>query len=178
MRKSAINSRQSTIINQQSMLPAFTLVELLIGMIISTIVIGACYVSYSFIYEQYGSYRSIKNKTLEAMQFNSIVSIDFMDAELITYKENTLTLKKNGNPLQYEFNDLFILRKVNEVTDTFRLSPTDIQAKSIIKNEGNETVVINNFSFDAQILGETEHFTFAKKYDAETLMSYEIQSEE
>lgn len=173
-----MNNQQPITNNKQPKLPAFTLVELLIGMIVSTIVIGACYVSYSFIYEQYESYRSIKNKTVEAMQLNSIVSVDFMDSELITYKENVLTLKNNNGLLQYEFVDTLIFRRTNEVIDTFRLSPIDIQAKSIIKNQEKETAVINSLSFDAQVLGETEHFSFTKEYSAETLMSYEIQSEE
>lgn len=177
-----MNNEQPTTNNQQLMLPAFTLAELLIGMIVSGIVIGSCYTAYSLIYKQYESYRKIKNATVAAMQFNSMVNNDFIDAELITYKENTLVIKKVNNLLQYEFNDLFILRKENEVTDTFQLSPLNIETKPITFNELNQaertTTVISSFSFDAQILQETEHFTFSKNYSAETLMNYEIQSEE
>lgn len=152
-------------------LRAFTLIELLIGMIISSIVIGFGYAAYSLIYKQYLGYKNVKERLVETAQLNQILSNDLLNAENISFDENTLSLlKKNPNILQYQFLDTLILRKENEVTDTFRISPVNIQTTFLLRD--NKTF-LKQFSFDADALGEKEHFTFTKNYSAETLMNYE-----
>lgn len=151
---------------------AFTLLELLIGMIISSIVIGFCYMSYSIIYKQYMSYKILKLEIVETIQFNSILNADFISAETILFDENILILNStNRSQLQYDFNDNNILRKDGEVTDTFKLFPTNILPQYLIESEQSISSIVNDFSFDSNVLGEPEHFHFTKNYSAETMIN-------
>lgn len=155
---------------------AFTLLELLIGMIISSIVIGFCYMSYSIIYNQYMSYKILKLEIVETIQFNSILNADFISAETILFNENILILNStNRSQLQYDFKDSHILRKDGEVTDTFKLIATNILPQYLIESERSIPTIVNNFSFDAKVLGEVEHFNFSKNYSAETMINNFVQ---
>lgn len=150
---------------------AFTLMELLIGMIISSIVISFGYGAYSLIYKQFLSYKKVKKEIVDVMQLNSILHTDLAKAELISFNENKLTIdRKDDLPLLYDFNDSIILRKDIDVIDTFKIAASTV---TIAFSFPEQKAVVNSFSFDAGVLGETEHFSFEKKYSAETLMNYE-----
>jgi len=155
---------------------AFTLLELLIGMIISSIVIGFCYTGYSIIYKQYLNYLIIKENISNTMQFNSILNTDFTTASSIIFETDKLILDfKSAPQLQYDFRQNYILRKTSDVTDTFMLSALNLVPKYNIENDQQPFLIVNDFSFDAVILGETEHFHFAKNYSAETLVNMQMQ---
>jgi prepilin-type N-terminal cleavage/methylation domain-containing protein len=152
-------------------LPAFTLMELLIGMIISSIVISFGYGAYSLVYKQYLSYKKIKNEIVEVTQLNTILYTDLVKAELVSFNENELAIdRKNNSPLLYDFNNSIVLRKDVGVIDTFKIEPAIITASFVF---ADQKALVNAFSFEAKVWGETEHFVFEKKYSAETLMNYE-----
>jgi prepilin-type N-terminal cleavage/methylation domain-containing protein len=152
-------------------LSAFTLIELLIGMIISSIVIGFGYAAYSLIYKQYLSYKQVKEKVVEITLFKQVLSTDMQQAAIISFSENTLSLlNKNKNPLEYHFYDDFIVRKEKELSDTFKISASNVKTNFLFQDQ---LIFVNEFSFDANVLDEKEHFTFAKNYSSETLMNYE-----
>lgn len=155
---------------------AFTLLELLIAMIISSIVISFGYGVYSLLFKQYLSYKKAKTEIVNTMQFNAIMNNDFCNSEEITFNDNTIAIfRKNKAPLRYLFNDHFILRKTDEITDTFKIAAANIQEKFVFKNEQAQSALISEFSFDAQFAGDTEHFLFTKNYDAATLFNKEIK---
>jgi hypothetical protein len=101
---------------------------------------------------------------------------DFENSEEITFSENTISIvRKNNQPLRYAFNDTYILRTANEITDTFKISTSNIQEKYIFKNEQIQSTLINEISFDAQLSGGVQHFLFAKNYCAVTLLNKEVK---
>jgi prepilin-type N-terminal cleavage/methylation domain-containing protein len=152
-------------------LRAFTLLELLIGMIISSIVIGFGYAAYSLIYKQYLVYKQVKEKIVEITQLDHVLSTDMRNAEIISFNEHTLSLfGQNQHTLEYDFQDSLIVRKENELSDTFKIPAVNIQAGFLLP--GN-TAFVKQFSFDAAALDEQERFRYTKNYCAETLMNYE-----
>lgn len=155
-------------------LKAFTLMELLIGMIVSAIVISFCYLSYGMIYKQFINYKTIKQELVETMQFHSVLSRDFADAQKVLFKENELTLVNNKN-VNYNFETEFVLRKTGEAVDTFFLKPVNIFADHLV-TESDLSKPVVQFSFDALVFGEQEHFLFSKRYDAEMMVNNEIQN--
>jgi len=149
--------------------------ELLVGMVIGSIVIALGYSTYAIIYKQYSSYKTIKTKVVETMQLNTLMGRDFINSDIVTYGNNKLILNKPNSVLEYHFNDSFVTRKQHQLTDTFKLGAINILPKLINGIEGDYPGLLTNFTFDVIVLGDTEHFTFAKNYSAETLMNYEIQ---
>lgn len=155
---------------------AFTLLELLIAMIISSIVIAFGYEVYSIMYKQFLSYKKAKTEIVNTMQFNTVLTNDFYNSEEITFNENTIAVfRKNNEPLHYTFNDNYILRTRNEIMDTFKITATNIQEKFVFKNEQMQSTLINELSFDALQSGEIQHFLFEKNYSAATLLNMEVK---
>lgn len=156
---------------------AFTLLELLIGMILSSIVIGFCYTGYSIIHKQYLNYNTIKRQNTSAIQLNSILNTDFINAESIMYGTDKLILNSDNKvQLQYEFKQDYILRSANGLTDTFIFSPVNIKPEYLKESTSLPLAIINEFSFDAVILGELEHFHFVKEYSAETMIRLQMEN--
>ena len=154
-------------------LRAFTLMELLVGMIVSSIVISFGYATYSLIYKQYRSYRIIKNELADVSQLSFILNNDMANAEMVSLKENLLSIdRKDKLPLLYDFNDSIVLRKENDICDTFKIAPSAVTAGFIFPDQ---KAIVKYFSFEAKVLGEIEHFVFSKNYSAEILMNYEVQ---
>ncbi len=153
-------------------LRAFTLMELLVGMIISSIVISFGYAAYTLIYKQFISYRHTKEKVMELAQFDQVLSNDLLRAEVVYFHENALQFfQKNAiRTLQYNFYDDLILRKENELTDTFKISQAQLKMHFLLPDK---QLFLDQLSFDTDVFGEKEHFTFDKTYSSETLMNNE-----
>jgi prepilin-type N-terminal cleavage/methylation domain-containing protein len=155
-------------------LKAFTLMELLIGMIISAIVISFCYLSYTIIYKQYLSYKSVKKELVEAMELNAVCSRDIANADKVLFEENKLILlQEQHENVEYHFLETIVLRKNQEVIDTFKLAPVNIVPNYLIHSSGASSLLIS-LSFDAMVFGEQDHFQFQKLYDAETIVNDEV----
>lgn len=149
-------------------LKAFTLVELLVGMIISAIIITICYYGYSIIYKQYIMYRKIKSEIVKTMQLDTILKEDFTESEITIYGNNVLFLIKKEGTINYEFKDSCILRIHRGITDTFRLTINDFTLHQLPISSGN---VVDAFSFESKFLNEKQRFHFEKNYSAETLIN-------
>jgi prepilin-type N-terminal cleavage/methylation domain-containing protein len=148
---------------------AFTLVELLVGMIISALVISFCYSAYTIIYKQFLNYKNIKTQLVNAMQLNTILTTDFITSESVFYNEDKLVLNSlDKSFLIYSFNDGYILRTQNETTDTFKLVADEFKISYLSEIS---SFLVNEISFDATVLNEKEHFNFYKNYSAETAIT-------
>ena len=157
---------------------AFTLLELLIGMILSSIVIGFCYTSYSIIHKQYLNYNTIKRQNTAAIQLNSILNTDFINAEYIMYDTDKLIFNsENKVHLHYEFKENYILRVDNGLTDTFMFAPLNIITGYLKESTKLSLAMADEFSFGAIIHGELEHFHFIKEYSAETMIRLQMENQ-
>ena len=149
--------------------------ELLIGMIISSILIAFCYSAYSIINKQYLNYKAIRQEIVKSMEFNAVMNNDFANAEIVTFENNTLKMKRrNSLDLEYCFNDKYVVRKETEVKDTFKLFAMNIVANCLAQ-AGQSLLIVDDFSFNTKISSTTEIFHFTKKYSAETLVNRSIQ---
>lgn len=157
-------------------LPAFTLMELLIGMIISSMIIASAYYAYSIIYDRYEQYRTIKKKIMESQQLQSVLNNDAYICDRISFDGNTLLLlKKNDKSVNYRFYDDVITRTENELSDTFAIAPVNIKMEFHFPEHKQ---FVEQFSFETRILDEQAFFSFTKAYTSELLMNYKRMNED
>jgi prepilin-type N-terminal cleavage/methylation domain-containing protein len=149
-------------------LRAFTLMELMIGMIVSSIVTGMCYSGYMLISRQYQDYHKLKEQVNESMQLYTVLANDIAKSRSVLYANEHLQLEGDSVSLNYFFTDDCILRNVNEITDTFRYAATDIQAVPVAE-KGNAGL-IQTFSFSVKMFDEATTFLYTKQYDAAALI--------
>lgn len=155
-------------------LKAFTLMELLVAMLISTIVVGISYQAYHIVYQQYMSYRKNNQLINNVFMLHTALQTDFMNAKFVNKKEDAVVMKdKDGNKIIYFFDQNYILRNVNEMQDTFFVSANDMHLKFISEDQKATEGIIDEFYFTSLVAGEEEHFHFSKTYAADVLMEAE-----
>jgi prepilin-type N-terminal cleavage/methylation domain-containing protein len=115
-------------------LKAFTLLELLVGMILSGIVLASTFTAYRIVTRQYETYRDKSISVTEVSFFVSQLEFDFMNAsEIVLQSENKIQLQSEKRLLQYLFSEKYVLRNDQERTDTFYVSVK--QASAFLKSE-------------------------------------------
>lgn len=149
-------------------LKAFTLIELIIGMIVGSIVVSICYSALFMAYKQFMGYRMNRNEINAIMQFNATLNNDFINSNEIYFLDNTILLSCEKSKLEYQLESGFVLRKINQVTDTFNISVSDISVNYCSVNKEN---LINELTFKSVIFKEIECFHFSKVYAAESLIN-------
>jgi prepilin-type N-terminal cleavage/methylation domain-containing protein len=100
-------------------LPAFTLLELLVGMIISSIVLAAAFSAWNIIGRQHELYRSRHDASTEASFFCSTLRRDFSRADVYSGNSDALTLQIGTQTLTYKNAPPVVLRNNGLQTDTF-----------------------------------------------------------
>lgn len=100
-------------------LPAFTLLELLVGMIISSIVLAAAFSAWNIIGRQHALYRSRHDASTEASFFCSTLRRDFSRADFYNGNSDMLTLQLGNQTLTYKNAPPVVLRNNGLQTDTF-----------------------------------------------------------
>lgn len=154
-------------------LKAFTLLELLVGMVISSLVIGFCVLGYLIINQQYLSYRFTKTAITDVVLMKTVITSDFNNSNKIhSENENELVIDNDsGQSISYRFTDEFIVREKEEITDTFKIATSNYVPVHISGNDNEQLELVQAFSFDANVLGEPEHFNFEKNYAADVIIN-------
>lgn len=157
----------------QKKLKAFTLLELLIGMIISSLVVGFSYWAYFVIYSQYMNYKLVKEQINAEITFQTVILNDVTGAQAIfSDADNEITLQNDSvAEINYRFTVKFILRKQNEIIDTFAFPATAWQVVTIPETSNN---LVESFSFNSTIFNEVKEFSFAKQYAADVLINNDV----
>ncbi|MCW3071756.1 MAG: hypothetical protein JWO44_1646 [Bacteroidetes bacterium] len=148
--------------------------ELMIGMIIGSIVVGMCYSGYSLILGQYGNYKKTKQQVNENMRLHTALSSDFKRSEQVEYREGQLLITLDSSVIGYNFSPALITRTDHEMTDTFHIEAKELKPGFLNNNAGS--AIITGLSFNADILGETAPFYYSKNYSAAFFMQHSIQT--
>ncbi|HAL80964.1 MAG TPA: hypothetical protein DCO83_01020 [Mucilaginibacter sp.] len=104
---------------------AFTIMEVTITMLITGLIIGITYTSYSIVIKSYHSF-TIKNDNMAVLVgLDHVLKRDFDRADSILKDSAGITIKKNDVSIKYIFMPDFIVR--NSVrNDTFKVQTQDV----------------------------------------------------
>ncbi len=164
MKSSAIHKR----------LPAFTLLELLVGMILSGIVLTATFSAYRIITKQYESYRIRSVSDSEISFFVSQLQSDFSNAENITLvSENEIQLQTGGRMLNYRFSEKNVLRNDFSAIDTFHVSVSGIEAMLKSEKSNSENSPMDELHVMMDIDGKKVERVYLKTNNAKSKIDRE-----
>lgn len=157
-------------------LKAFTLMELVVTMIISSIVIGMGYSAYSIIYKQYLNYKSLRTELMDVAGLNAELAANFYHcSRVLKQGENGLCFElKKDKKINFEFSEQYILRKENDLIDTFKVAAKNCVFKYLLDDTDKKASLVHTFSFDSELLKEKVHFYFEKEYSSEIVIKEEI----
>ncbi|MEO5644575.1 MAG: prepilin-type N-terminal cleavage/methylation domain-containing protein [Bacteroidia bacterium] len=150
---------------------AFTLLELLVGMILSAIVLTATFNAYRIITQQYESYSKQSGTITEVSFFVSQLQSDFENAlTVIHVSENKIRLQSKDKLLEYRFGEKYVLRDDLLQIDTFFVAIHAIE--TFIKDE--KVNAENNEIDELHVLINSEGKTEIKIYKKEINPKSEI----
>lgn len=156
-------------------LRAFTLLELLFVMILTTIILGMGYFAFSTAVKQMYVYKENSKKIAEKFLFTTFLQRDFMEAASVFKSSDTLVFSNAMNErLQYFFSDEYIVRSTNSVEDTFFYKTQNKNEKFLDMPVDVSNGLVDEIYFE--IINNNEQFEIfhaVKSYGADALIEYE-----
>lgn len=150
---------------------AFTLLELLIGMILSGIVLTATFSAYRIITRQYETYCGKSESVCDLSLFVSQLQSDFSNAtSIIRISENEIQLHSEKRILDYRFSEKRVLRNDLSRIDTFNVCVTGIETFLESEKMNSENSEFDELHVMMDFEGKKQERIYQKSYDAKTLL--------
>ncbi len=151
-------------------LKAFTLLELLIVMLLSSLVLAVAYLALQLVNAQYLHFSRNTEETVALSVLRTQLAKDLERTSIVWRRGGCLVLEKyavldNSARVEYCFQDSLLLRRQEQLTDTFRFAATAI----VFSWEGAEQSQgpVDQISFNGKLNGESYPFLYRKDYDAQ-----------
>ncbi len=153
-------------------LKSFTLLEMMIALMLTSIIVSISYLSYMIIFKEMSGYKNKSKLISEILQINTNLQADINKSDAVYWKNDALFFFCPQNvEIKYYFRNNFILRESGMVQDTFFISPFDLQKKFLNNNQTDENAWIEELSFKAVILTKERTFYYKKIYSASDYIS-------
>ncbi|HKC66691.1 MAG TPA: hypothetical protein VKG26_00535 [Bacteroidia bacterium] len=153
-------------------LKAFTLMNFVVGMIITTIIMTSFYEAYQYMNEEVDLYRNQNNSILDALNFEVNMNKDMLRAEtIIRLSEDEIQICNSNDKYYYQFNDTYILKTINDVTDTFKIAVNNL------KFETENFELVKKITFSSKLDDKEIMYNFSKDYSAEQIVNLQIEKD-
>jgi len=149
---------------------AYTFVEILVALTITSIVIVLAISLYMQLFSSNKRILRDYDKNYEVLQLKSILKIDFERYNQIEYRIYELKFSDKNTSCLYEFSDIGILRRFNENIDTFKVEYSNLEYQLQHGNTG----MVTRFSFDIKIHNNILPYSFYKEYQSEEKVNNSI----
>jgi uncharacterized membrane protein required for colicin V production len=161
----------------KAQIPAFSIIETAVGMVVSAIVIGLIFVIFTIMSERMLDF---KNQNLYVSDMNRMTysfNKDIFDSEkMIVSIDQIAFYSYAGDATKYMIYPDYFLRNKNEFIDTFRIPITKINFDTI-QNKSKQSVYLR-LSLDIAINKENMKLKFFKKVYSNQLLTKLLQDNE
>jgi prepilin-type N-terminal cleavage/methylation domain-containing protein len=161
---------------KKSKIPGYTIIELIVVMVISTIVVSIAYKTYDIVFTQYLRVRSQNEQIRQLSLLDLLLEKDFANSNYVMNVDEGIVCNYSGKQVVYSLNNRFIVRSERSVSDTFRVMAQNIQFAYSNKAIEESNRLIDKFSFEHQDKEHLLYFRYRKVYAAEFLMNEEVLS--
>lgn len=169
-------------------LPAFTIMELTVSMLLSALVISITYTALTLVTRSYQSF-SQKNEELAGLvRLDELLKRDFLAASSIYKTESGIALPgaaPDGTQVSYAFGSEAILRRTTLVADTFKVASTAVQllfeGQEVRQEAEDQTATadgapleaarIDEFNLELLYKEEKYPYHYDKRYSSENLIN-------
>jgi hypothetical protein len=160
--------------NNKYYLQAFTLMEVLISMVLSSLLIFLIFSGYTFFNTQFFNYRGKIAGTTEQLTYVSVIENDVYNAAKVIYKDenNFSCIRLNKPGINYFIYDEFTVRDNSIKPDTFYVKSDEIIFKFNNTKQSFEDSLIDEISFKVTVLNNKQQINIRKKYGADVLIKW------
>ena len=109
-------------LNTKFFIPAFSIIETVVGMVITAIIMGVLFVVFSIITGKVFDFKNQNQLVNDLNRFTYSLNKDIFEKEKMTVVENEIHFKEyTGQRVYYQFYDHYILRNSENLIDTFKI---------------------------------------------------------
>jgi Tfp pilus assembly protein PilE len=149
--------------------PAFTLMEVTISMLIAAIAIAITYTAYRIVNGTYINYTRKQDRIAAFTVADKLLKKDFLQADQIIRSADGLDLRSENGFVRYQFKEEYILREQSALqTDTFKLP-----VKSVLFSFENQAIAegdtVDQLSLETLVENENVPLIYHKIYSAQNL---------
>lgn len=110
------------ILNNKKSIPAFSIIEAVVGMAITAIIMGVLFVIFSIITGRMLDFKNQNQLVNDLNRLTYSINKDIFEKEKMTVSENEIYFNGySGEKVSYQFSDDYILRNSETFVDTFRI---------------------------------------------------------
>ncbi|MBO9702109.1 MAG: prepilin-type N-terminal cleavage/methylation domain-containing protein [Sporocytophaga sp.] len=156
---------------------AYTIVEMIVTMLITSVTISIAYSSFRIINGQFGQYKSRSHRNYELVLLDKFMMKDFTNSIRVIRNTEGYSCQYLDKSIDYEFEESYILRKSN-LTDTFKLKIVEPKFYFMNEEEFVPGALIDKVEFTGIIEEESLSFLYKKEYGADILVEKEIREDQ
>ncbi|MCJ8212030.1 hypothetical protein MUY27_20100 [Mucilaginibacter sp. RS28] len=156
---------------EKNMIPAFTIMELTIAMLISAIVIAFAYTGFGLIHKIYLDFNKKHQQLAVLLKVNELLKKDLARCEVAEAKPDELRLRWNNETVIYTFTPDYLLRTTTE-TDTFKVKLTAPRLQfedQEIEQDESAYQLIDDLQFDVYSGSDRLPYHYYKYYSSAQL---------
>ncbi len=148
---------------------AFTVLELIVSMILSTIVVLIAVLAFELINLQFCNYKKTNDKMMSFLELESLLSHDFQFSKKVEWYDNNSIkfIMPDNKPFSYQLFDTCVVRTNESASDTFCLKINKIEKSFLDPGKSN---LILSLKLETSVLNENYSLFFEKLYAADFLI--------
>jgi len=153
---------------------AYTLIEVVVTLLLSTIIIGIAISGYFMINNQFKLFDTMTNESIDVLRFHNFLKSDFINTAVLEIEKNQLDCVINGTKIKYTFNENSIVRtQLLESPKTDSLSLPSLQLIASFQEEQKDFGIIDKVILKCDLYGQKQEFIYSKNYSATELIKYD-----
>ncbi|WP_142527467.1 prepilin-type N-terminal cleavage/methylation domain-containing protein [Pedobacter westerhofensis] len=153
--------------NAKKKIPAFTLMEVTIAMLIAAIAIVITYTAYHIISGTYHSYAKKQDRIAAFSLADRLLKKDFLNADQIIRTAEGMEFQSGNGLVIYQFRDSLMLRSQHALrTDTFKFP---LQAPRLTFENAEAAEAIDQLEYQTTLEGQNITLTYKKSYSSQSL---------
>lgn len=152
-------------------IPAFTVMEFSVAMVLTSLVVGFGYQAISMFSGKSVTQHKTTDQNQELIALETTLRSDFQNASYIEAENNSILCNYPTRQVRYTWNDLAIIRQIETASDTFHIPVS----KWNCAFDQRETAIgwIDEITLETHLKNVPYAIACHKTYDALHLMQYE-----
>lgn len=159
-------------------LKAFTILELIVALAISSVLISIGYYSVLVVFKMFKGNVSQSQEITAYYLFKKTLDNDFRRCDFAGEGSDSpgllLRSVKDSNRIAYEFRKNYIIRQMNNAVDTFHIQTSEFETGFY----SNNIKLIKHISLIHQLDGKPVRSIYTKRYSAFQVLAFENQNHE
>jgi hypothetical protein len=148
--------------NKRRSLPAFSIIEAIVGMAITAIIMGILFVIFSIVSEQMLDFKNQNEFVTDLNRLTYSVNKDIFENEKMNVLENEIIFNGYaGESVKYNFEEEYILRSRETFIDTFKVKWNRIVIDSV-KNKSH-SIIFQKLKLNILVNGQEMDLKFYKR---------------